>query len=82
MQLKVRNAIQFMMTGQYQTASTSKYDTDEFSEALLIGVNERFGLFVIFHWRTSNRQFIPESQKGADLTRFADVFRALRMLII
>jgi hypothetical protein len=38
---------------------------DEFSEALLIGVDERFGLFIIFHWRTSNGQFIPESQKGS-----------------
>lgn len=35
---------------------------DKVSEALLIGINNLFGLFVIFHWRTSNGQFIPESQ--------------------
>ena len=43
----------------------------------MIDVYERFGLFVIFQWRTSKRQFIPESQQGAGLTRFADISNAL-----
>jgi len=49
---------------------------DEFSKALMIGVNTLLSLLILVLWCIVNCQFIPDCQNGCSFTRFYDVYES------